>query len=140
MSLDALIFDVDGTLADTEETHRQAFNYAFVRFDLGWDWAKPLYRELLKISGGKERVIHYVETLRLPPSEKARLREIMPAVHREKTRIYNELIADGRCPLRPGVVRMLDEAREAGVHLAIASTSSTASTQALPCRHLGGGA
>ena len=50
MSLDALIFDVDGTLADTEETHRQAFNYAFLRFDLGWEWPKPLYRELLKIS------------------------------------------------------------------------------------------
>ena len=49
----ALIFDVDGTLADTEETHRQAFNYAFVRFGLKWEWSKPMYRQLLSISGGK---------------------------------------------------------------------------------------
>src|SRR5438874_4915953 len=140
MSLDALIFDVDGTLADTEETHRQAFNYAFLRFDLGWEWPKPLYRELLKISGGRERVIHYVEMLRVSPSEKMRLRELVPAIHREKTCLYAELIADGRCPLRPGIVRLLDEARAAGVRLAIASTSATANTQALLGRHLGAGA
>ena len=122
--LNALIFDVDGTLADTEETHRQAFNYAFLRFDLGWEWSKPLYRELLKISGGRERIIRYIETLRVSAPETARLRELVPAIHREKTRLYAELIADGRCPLRPGVVRLLDEARAAGIRLAIASTSA----------------
>jgi HAD superfamily hydrolase (TIGR01509 family) len=140
VSLNALIFDVDGTLADTEETHRQAFNYAFLRFDLGWEWSKPLYRELLKISGGRERIVHYVETLRVPSPERARLRELVPAIHREKTRCYTELIADGRCPLRPGIVRLLDEARAAGTRLAIASTSATANTQALLGRHLGAGA
>lgn len=140
MTLSALVFDVDGTLADTEETHRQAFDYAFLRFDLGWEWAKPLYRELLKTSGGQERITRYIETLHVSAAEKTRLRQLVPAIHREKTRLYMELIGDGRCPLRPGVARMLDEARRAGVRLAIASTSASANTHALLTRHLGASA
>jgi len=136
MSLEALIFDFDGTLADTEETHRQAFNYAFVRFDLGWEWSRPQYRELLHTSGGKERLIRFIETLPASSTEKARLQRLVPAIHRTKTELYTELIADGRCPLRPGVRRLLDEARGAGIKLAIASTTSSASVQALLSRHL----
>lgn len=138
MSLEALIFDVDGTLADTEETHRQAFNYAFLHFDLKWEWAKPLYRELLKISGGKERIARFIESLPVPPPEKERARQLVPAIHREKTRLYTELIADGRCPLRAGVARLLGEAQEAGVRLAIASTSTAANVDALLARQMGG--
>jgi HAD superfamily hydrolase (TIGR01509 family) len=140
MSLNALIFDVDGTLADTEETHRQAFNYAFLRFELRWEWSKPLYRELLRTSGGQERITRYIGTLRVSPTEKSRLLQLVPALHREKTKLYTELIADGRCPLRPGIVRLLDEARAAGVRLAIASTSALANTHALLTRHLGASA
>jgi HAD superfamily hydrolase (TIGR01509 family) len=137
MTLRALIFDVDGTIADTEETHRQAFNYAFVRFRLGWEWTKPLYRELLKISGGKERLARFVETLGVSDSEKARLRPLVPAIHDEKTKLYTELVADGRCPLRPGVARLMDEASRDGVQLAIASTTSAANVDALIGRHMG---
>ena len=137
MSLEALIFDVDGTLADTEETHRQAFNYAFLRFELEWEWTKPLYRELLKTSGGKERIGRYIDTLPVPVAEKSRLRRLVPAIHRAKTELYTELIGDGRCPLRPGITRMFAEAQEAGVRLAIASTTTTANVDALLRRHLG---
>ena len=70
MKLQALVFDVDGTLADTEETHRQAFNHAFVRFGLGWDWTPARYRQLLAISGGHERIVHFIERLPLADSEK----------------------------------------------------------------------
>ncbi|TMG95878.1 MAG: HAD family hydrolase [Betaproteobacteria bacterium] len=139
MSLEALIFDVDGTLADTEETHRQAFNYTFLRFDLKWEWTKPLYRELLKISGGKERINHYIGTLAVPLAERARLCQLVPSIHREKTALYTQLIADGRCPLRPGVARLLAEAQEAGVWLAVASTTTAANVDALLTRHLGRG-
>ena len=62
----AVLFDLDGTLADTEETHRQAFNAAFIEFALWWDWSPPLYASLLKVSGGKERLRHYIGTLRVP--------------------------------------------------------------------------
>ncbi|MCC7328420.1 MAG: HAD-IA family hydrolase [Burkholderiales bacterium] len=137
---DALIFDVDGTLADTEETHRQAFNYAFLRYDLGWEWDPPSYRELLKISGGKERIARYIQTLPLSATEAARLSHLVGAIHRAKTELYVELIADGRCPLRPGIARLLDEAQQAGMRLAIASTTTAANVDALLTRHLGSGA
>jgi len=137
MALKALLFDVDGTLADTEETHRQAFNYAFVRFGLPWDWTKPLYRELLAVSGGHERIAHYIGALRASDAEKAKLRAVVPALHEAKTRLYTELIGDGRCPLRPGVARLFDEARDAGVQLAIASTTSAINVDTLLARHLG---
>lgn len=137
MSLKALIFDADGTLADTEETHRQAFNLAFLEFDLQWEWDIALYRELLHVSGGKERVTHYIDTLPLSAPEKARLRELVPLVHRAKTRICNELIGDGRAPLRPGVARLIREAHEAGLELAVASTTTLANAEALISRHLG---
>jgi HAD superfamily hydrolase (TIGR01509 family) len=137
VSLKALVFDVDGTLADTEETHRQAFNYAFLQFDLKWEWSQRLYRALLKTSGGKERIARFIETLPVPTAEKTRLSQFVPAIHRAKTRLYAELIADGRCRLRPGVVRLLDEARASGVRLAIASTSALGNVHALLTRHLG---
>lgn len=137
MSLEALIFDVDGTLADTEETHRQAFNAAFIQFELWWDWSPQRYAELLAVSGGKERIAHYIETLEVPAAERARLRQLVPAIHREKTRLFTELIADGRAPLRPGVARLLREARAAGCKVAIASTTTAANVEALISSNLG---
>jgi len=138
-SLEALLFDVDGTLADTEETHRQAFNYAFVRFRLEWNWTPALYRELLSVSGGRERILAYIETVSRSQSEKQRLHALVPAIHEAKTLLYTELIGDGRCPLRPGVARLLTEAMQSGVQLAIASTTTSANVHALLDRHLGRG-
>jgi HAD superfamily hydrolase (TIGR01509 family) len=137
MTLDALIFDVDGTIADTEETHRQAFNAAFIRFELGWDWSPQRYAGLLAISGGAERIAHYIDTLGLPASERSRLQGIVPGIHAAKTRLFTELIADGRSPLRPGVARLIDEAQGAGVRVAIASTTTGANVEALLSAHLG---
>ncbi len=137
MSLEALIFDVDGTLADTEETHRQAFNAAFVQFQLGWEWNRREYAELLLVSGGKERIARYIDSLDLPPAEQARLRELTPAIHRAKTRLFTELIADGRAPFRPGVARLIQEAQAAGIGVAIASTTSAANVEALISANLG---
>ncbi|MBE0625721.1 MAG: HAD-IA family hydrolase [Burkholderiales bacterium] len=131
MNIRALIFDVDGTIADTEETHRQAFNAAFLEHDLAWDWGQREYAELLRTSGGKERIAVYIESLRLEPQEKARLRRMVQLIHASKTRIYGELIADGRAPLRPGVARLIGEARAAGVRLGIASTTTSANVSAL---------
>jgi beta-phosphoglucomutase-like phosphatase (HAD superfamily) len=131
MTLQALIFDVDGTVADTEEVHRQAFNAAFLAMDLGWNWSEDDYMELLKVSGGPERLAHYISSLRAKPEEKQRLSGLVPAIHREKTRLYYELISDGRAAARPGVARLMREAREAGVKLALAATSTTANVEAL---------
>ena len=129
--LEALIFDLDGTLADTEETHRQAFNAAFIESELWWDWSPQRYAELLHVSGGKERILHYVDTLGLPAAERARLLELVPALHRTKTRIYTELLEQGKRPFRPGVAKLLQAASDAGLKLAIASTTTSANIDAL---------
>ncbi len=129
--LKALIFDLDGTLADTEETHRQAFNAAFIEFGLWWDWSPPQYAQLLAVSGGKERLRHYIEALRVPAVERARLLETVSALHETKTRIYTEMVARGRRPFRPGVLSLLSAAHAAGLRLAIASTTTSANVYAL---------
>jgi HAD superfamily hydrolase (TIGR01509 family) len=129
--LRGLIFDLDGTLADTEETHRQAFNAAFIEFGLWWDWSPPLYARLLAISGGKERLRHYIGTLRMSEAERARLLETVPALHETKTRIYSELVVRGQRPLRPGVLALLRAAKAAGLKLAIVSTTTSANVAAL---------
>lgn len=135
--LEALIFDLDGTLADTEETHRQAFNAAFIESGLWWDWSPPLYASLLKISGGKERLRHYIGTLRVPAAERERLLAIVPALHETKTRIYTGLLVRGQRPFRPGVLPLLRAAKGTGLKLAIASTTTSANVDALLQANLG---
>jgi len=131
MSIEALIFDVDGTLADTEEAHRAAFNLAFERQRLGWSWSRTEYRALLDVSGGKERIAAYIASLPLAAGERRRLLEQVPAIHAEKTRIYGDVVADGGVPLREGVERLMDEALAGGCRLAIASTTTAANVDAL---------
>ena len=140
MGIKALIFDVDGTIADTEETHRQAFNAAFREHDLRWEWSRSEYAELLRTSGGKERIAVYVDSLPTTPQEKARLKVMVHLIHATKTRVYGELIADGRAPLRPGVARLIGEARAAGLRLGIASTTTSANISALISAQFGAAA
>ncbi|RAU23345.1 phosphatase [Paramagnetospirillum kuznetsovii] len=122
MTLSALIFDVDGTLAETEEAHRHAFLLAFGQSGLDWRWDPTVYRELLKVSGGRERILAY---------DPDAAPELVAGVHRRKTQIYTDMIASGRIAFRPGVEALINEAREAGVRLAIASTTSRANVEAL---------
>jgi HAD superfamily hydrolase (TIGR01509 family) len=131
IKLEALLFDVDGTLVDTEELHRQAYNETFVQFGLGWDWNVKLYAELLTVSGGEARIARYIDLIDLPPGEKTRLRRIIPAVHRVKTRCYGELIASNSVRLRSGVARLMNEARRAGMRIGLAATSASANVHTL---------
>ena len=131
MSPDALIFDVDGTMADTEEAHRTAFNLAFERHRLGWNWSRDAYRELLKTTGGKERLAVYIDSLDVDPAQRARLKVLLPAIHAEKTKFYSSVVHDRAVPLREGVERLLDEAQAAGLRLAIASTTTAVNVDAL---------
>ena len=128
----ALIFDVDGTLADTERHgHRVAFNDAFRRAGLDWEWDEALYGALLKVAGGKERLGHYVRAFQprwQPPEGRA---AAMAALHKDKTVIYGALVATGRVPLRPGVVDLARQAKAAGVALAIATTTTRSNVDVL---------
>ncbi|HZO21883.1 MAG TPA: HAD-IA family hydrolase [Steroidobacteraceae bacterium] len=129
--LQALIFDVDGTLADTEELHREAFNTAFRSFDLPWNWDAALYGRLLQVTGGKERIARYIDELPILESERARLKGRVPDLHAAKTRFYRQLIGLGRVRPRAGVRRLMLEALEAGVRLGIASTTSPENVEPL---------
>lgn len=120
--LKALIFDVDGTLAETEDLHRQAFNHAFSTLGLPWRWEPALYAELLSVMGGKERLAHYIDTRHPGASEALHARA--PEIHALKTRAYGDLVERGGLPLRPGVRRLIGEARAAGLALAVATTTS----------------
>lgn len=117
----ALIFDVDGTIAETEEVHRKAFNAAFAKTGLDWCWGRAIYKRLLQVAGGKERIRAFDELRGGPPLlSVADIAEL----HRIKTTIYGELIAGGGCPLRPGIHDLLAAARRRGQRLAIATTTS----------------
>lgn len=125
MELQALLFDVDGTLADTErDGHRMAFNAAFREYGLDWNWDVALYGKLLDVTGGKERMKYYVEQFRtdyVPPVDFA---DLVIELHRAKTRHYTEMLSLGEIPMRPGVKRLLNETRAAGLRLAIATTTT----------------
>lgn len=129
----ALIFDVDGTLAETEELHRQAFNAAFADERLSWHWDVALYRRLLEVAGGKERIAHYLKSA---PDGAERIAGRIADLHAAKTAHYTALVAAGT-PLRPGVARLIREAKAAGVPLAIATTTSLPNVEALLSAALG---
>ena len=131
--LQALIFDVDGTLADTEAAHRAAFNQAFDQEGLDWHWDEALYTQLLDVSGGKERLTHYW-TQRHPEVrdvDGAGVRDTIARLHELKTAAYEAMVNDGAVSLRPGVLHLIDAAGQAGLHLAIATTTSPVNIAAL---------
>ena len=121
MPLKALIFDVDGTLAETEEAHRQSFNQAFASFGLDWNWDKELYRRLLQVTGGKERLQHYINEWKPPGSAVAHSR--FTEIYEKASARYAALVESGAVLARRGVRRLITEAHERGVRLAIATTS-----------------
>lgn len=125
MALEALLFDVDGTLADTErDGHRPAFNRAFEEFGLDWNWDAELYGKLLAVTGGKERIRYYVDHF-LPDYVKPDdFDPLVTKLHQAKTRHYTAMLAGGAIPVRPGVRRLLDEARAAGMRLAVVTTTT----------------
>lgn len=130
MAVRALIFDVDGTLAETEELHRIAFNRTFSEAGLSWVWSRELYSQLLKVTGGRERIEHYAHQAGAGDVDAA-------ALHRRKTEFYNELMVPGTVELRPGVEDLLNRARAAGLDLAIGTTTSRANVVGLMAATLG---
>lgn len=124
-NLNALIFDVDGTLAETErDAHRVAFNDTFAEYGLDWFWDVNLYGELLAVTGGKERMKFFLERYRSDYPTPDNLDAFIAELHDNKTARYNEMLINNPIPLRLGVRRLLEEARREGVRLAIATTTS----------------
>lgn len=134
MRLKAILFDVDGTIAETEEAHRTAFNHAFAEAGREWHWTVDDYRDLLKVTGGKERIRHFVNTIGERVSD-----DFIAEVHASKNEIYAQLVEDGAVALRPGIVRLMQEGRAKNIRIAIATTTSRANLAALLDRHFGVG-
>ncbi|MEY3613337.1 MAG: hypothetical protein RJB14_3059 [Pseudomonadota bacterium] len=137
--LQALILDVDGTLADTEMAHLAAFNHAFSEMGLDWRWDVPLYTRLLAVSGGKERIKAYWQTLQSQPKDitGAGMQETIDRLHEIKTAAYEQAVQDGAVQMRPGVLAMLSAASDAGLRLAIATTTSPVNIAALLRQNIG---
>ncbi|WP_300845018.1 HAD-IA family hydrolase [Tepidimonas sp.] len=131
--LDALIFDVDGTLADTEHAHLAAFNAAFASEGLDWRWDEALYTRLLEVSGGKERIRHYWQQVHgnRHDIDGTELSALIERLHEVKTAYYEDAVRQGQVRLRPGVIELIEEARRAGLRLAIATTTSPVNIAAL---------
>jgi len=135
--LKAIIFDVDGTLANTEETHRRAFNAAFNEFKLDFSWSEQEYAKLLCISGGRERIHAFLKSLDFDPKGDISLRELSRRIHIRKSEIYRDKLVRGHVGLRSGVRRLLDDARERNIRLGIATATSTANVETLLFAELG---
>ena len=137
--LEALILDVDGTLADTEMAHLAAFNYSFAEVGFDWHWDVPLYTRLLAVSGGKERIRAYWESRGdLPMAIGAgAVEQTIARIHEIKSAAYEQAVQDGQVQMRPGVLPLLSAASDAGIALAIATTTSPVNIASLLKRAIG---
>ena len=136
--LAALLWDVDGTLAETErDGHRVAFNQAFAELGLHWHWDTERYGRLLRVTGGHERLLAAMAGEGDAPALAGEREALARELHRVKNRCYATTVHDGTIQLRPGVAALIDEAAERGVRQAIVTTTSRTNVEALLGRRLG---
>lgn len=136
--LRAILWDVDGTLAETErDGHRVAFNLSFAALGLSWRWEEGRYGELLAVTGGRERLLADMATQADAPATAAARDALAREIHHRKNQYYAELVRQARLPLRDGVVALFEEAASAGLHQAIVTTTSRSNIDALLRVHLG---
>ena len=140
MTLKALLWDVDGTLAETErDGHRAAFNLAFEACGLPWNWSVERYGELLAVTGGRERLMHDMNSRADAPALPGERDALARKVHQRKNALYAEFVHSHGIPLRPGVRELMEQCRTRGVRMAITTTTSKGNVDALLRAHLGTG-
>ena len=136
--LEAILWDVDGTLAETErDGHLVAMNAAFTELDVPWRWSEQRYGELLRVAGGFERLLFDMESQPLAPVSLDERSVLARRIHALKNQRYKDLVASGALPLRPGVRELFDECPAAGVRMAIVTTTSRGNVDALLSAQVG---
>lgn len=131
MPLQALIFDLDGTIASTErDGHLKAFNEAFKLSNLGWYWSSQTYEKLLAVNGGKERIAHYIDVYK-PELGAFFNKEKIDKLHNLKTKIFIGYVNKNLVSIRTGVERIIQESYEKGLRLAIATTTNIDNVEAI---------
>ena len=136
--LEAILWDVDGTLAETErDGHLVAMNAAFCELDIPWRWDERRYGELLRVAGGFERLLFDMESQPSAPAAMDERRVLAQRIHVLKNQRYKELVEGGALPLRPGVRELLDECAASGMRMAVVTTTSRGNVAALLGAHLG---
>lgn len=136
--LKALLWDVDGTLAETErDGHRVAFNLAFEACGLPWRWDEARYGELLRITGGRERLMHDMNARSDGPVIADQREALARAIHEKKNAFYADLVRSPGIPLRAGVRPLMQQCLARGVRMGIVTTTSRVNVDALLRAHLG---
>ncbi len=136
--LRAILWDVDGTLAETErDGHLVAFNQAFETLQVPWRWSEKRYGELLAVAGGRERLMHDMQSQEHAPADPRERRRLAERVHRLKNEYYARIVAGGELPLREGVRELMRDCERAGLPMGIVTTTSRSNVEALLGTHLG---
>lgn len=136
--LEAILWDVDGTLAETErDGHLVAFNRAFEALELPWRWSEARYGELLAVAGGRERLLHDMHTQVLAPPDAGQRAGLVERIHLLKNQIYAQIVAAGALPLRAGVAELIEDCARTRMRMAIVTTTSAANVAALLGARLG---
>src|SRR5258706_6414869 len=134
----SILWDVDGTLAETErDGHLKAFNQAFEALGLPWRWSEQRYGELLAVAGGRERLLHDMQSRGGAPGDPQEREALADRVHGLKNEFYARIVAGGGLPLREGVHELLDDCASARVQLGIVTTTSRSNVEVLLKTHLG---
>ncbi len=124
MLLSAVLFDVDGTISETEDFHRKSFNEAFKEFNLDWFWDEAIYTELINIGDGKERIEYYIKRAWPEMLEYKNLTKYINSIHKVKNEIFKDFVLDSDIKFRPGVLRLINELKEKNVRIAIVSSTT----------------
>ncbi len=126
MLLSAVLFDVDGTIAETEDLHRKSFNESFKEFNLDWFWDEAIYKELINVGDGSERIEYYIKRAWPEMMEYKNLTKYINSIHKVKNEIFEDHILESEISPRPGVARLINELKENNIRMAIVSSNSEA--------------
>lgn len=139
MELKAVFFDLDGVIADSEDLHRRAFNAAFKEFGLAWHWDFAIYKELLSIAGGQERIRHYMGRAEPSLLKRPDCTNFIKAMHKGKNQTYNELIGREKTLLRPGVAELIESLQAEQIKCVVATSTSAENVHAALLKGFGKG-